>query len=150
MNDIINLGVVGVALAQFVIMWVVGALATGSILMWWFRTLLPVHLLEALRFLGWKKRDDKFWSTTMQAGSMTLEVPLQDFTTVDFNSWIGSKCGPKVAELLGCPGCLSFHVAFWLAVFLQIVTFTFSPLLFLACLLTWPVVGNLLLQKLKA
>lgn len=129
------------------ILWFVGAGATSSVLMWWFRTRLQVHLVEALRCLCFWKTDD-YWSVQQEIGGRLLKVPLEDFSSSDLESWFRDKLGDMTAELFSCPGCFSAHVSLWVSVAIQLFNEVDIPF-FLSCLLTWPVVANCFLSFLN-
>ncbi len=127
--------------------WIVGCLAAASIMMWWFNTAIGVHILEVVRWLGVKKKNLKFWSVPVDGD---LRNDLSDFTKSDFEDWLFDKLNPKLAELLTCPGCLSAHVSFWVALLTQFFTQTYSLGLFVASCLCWPIVVNILLNMTHA
>lgn len=129
------------------ILWSVGAGITSSILMWWFRTRLQMHLIEALRFVCFWK-DDEYWSVRQEIGGRLFKVPLEDFSPADLENWFRDKLGNLVGELFSCPGCFSAHVSWWVAVALQLFNGLDIPL-FLSCWLTWPVVANWFLSFLN-
>lgn len=132
---------------DLILYWVVGCFAAASIMMWWFNTALGVHLLELVRWLGFKKKNAHFWSVPVDND---LRNDLSDFTKSDFDDWLFDKLNPKLAELLTCPGCLSAHVSFWVAALIQVLLPTYSLELFLASCLSWPVLVNILLNMTHA
>jgi len=129
---------------DMVVTWLAGLTITYSILMWWFSTALPVHLLELLRFIGMKRKDVNFWSVPMPGG---IRNDLAYFTRTDFMEWMQIHLPPKIKELLSCPGCLSAHVSFWAATALQLFLPQPSLPFFLACWLGWPGLVTLVLLK---
>ena len=131
-----------------VLFWAVGAGATSSILMWWFRTRLPIHVLEVLKVSLFWTKSSSFWVRSQEIGGKTFEVPLNNFSSSDFEKWVEDKAGKHVAELFSCPGCLSAHVSFWVALTGQLLV-GFDSLLFISCWLTWPVISNAFLVYLK-
>ena len=129
-----------------------GTFITTSWLMWWFNTSLAVHILEVLRFLGWRKKDEDFWAAEVVAGFP--KVDLSKWTRSEFDSWT-YKMNPYLSEMLACPGCLSFHAAFWVSLTLNLMTslaygFCFERVFtFILGWYSWPFLANVLLKKTK-
>lgn len=71
----------------------------------WFHSNLAPHLTGILRALGWKRGDYTFWSPE------STETRMYD----DWFTWLHlhSSIPPRLAELLTCSTCLSWHVAAW-------------------------------------
>jgi hypothetical protein len=132
---------------DMVVIWLAGLTITYSILMWWFSTALPVHLLELLRFMGIKRKNADFWSVPLPGG---LRNDLAYFTRKDVEEWMQSHLPSKIKELLSCPGCMSAHVSFWTAAALQLFLPQYSLPFFLACWLGWPGAATLVLPKKRA
>ena len=83
-----------------------------SLLAWalhytYFHSNLAPHFTGVLRALGWKRGDYTFWSPE------SLETRIYD----DWFTWLHlhNTIPPRVAELLTCPTCLSWHYAGWSA-----------------------------------
>lgn len=132
-------------------LFIVGAFIVGSWLMWWFNTNLPIHVLQIIRALGYRKNDKEFWSKneSIEGIDDTFTLDLNDFASEDFNGWMEARSPGWLAELLSCPGCLSMHLSFWIAIIAQLVTWQFNPILFLACWWAWPSMGNLILRNIQ-
>ena len=136
-----------------IIILVAGAFATASWMMWWFTTSQPVHVLEVLRYLGWRAKDKEFWSAEVMP--QFPKIDLSKWTRPEFDEWMHQR-NTYLAELLTCPGCFSFHIALWLSLFVNTIMcfvdgFTIWRLLmFILCWQSWPYLSNFLLKKLKS
>lgn len=87
-------------------------LSVSSWMMWWFTTSFPIHVLEVLRFLGFKKHDANYWIIEAVPGFPGTD--LSRWTRVDFEDW-SHKRNHYMAELFTCPGCMSMHISFWVS-----------------------------------
>lgn len=126
---------------ELIIMWLLGCAIVGSILMWWFNTSLPVHILEILRMLGYRRKNTEFWSVPVVEG---VRNDLADFTKQDLQAWMQDHLPAKLAELLSCPGCFSAHASFWVAAGMQLFLPAYSIPFFLACWFGWPCISSVL------
>lgn len=137
---------------EHIVTWIVGCLIVSSILMWWFNTNLKLHLLTLLAAF-YRRKNKEFWSVPMSVDSdgedFFIPIDVADFTEPEFEEWTAKHTHPLLAELLSCPGCLSAHVSFWVAVCAQLVLWSFNPVLFVCCWLGWPAVANILLNMTK-
>lgn len=135
-----------------IVVLLVGGFIVSSCLMWWFNTSLPIHMLGVLRFLGWKTDDSQFWSTEIDPD--LPRVDLSRWTRVDFDEWVNDR-SHVLGELLTCPGCLSFHIAFWVSFVMSsslVLIDGYHPIRlcgFIAGWLAWPSIGNYVLKLIK-
>lgn len=120
-----------------------GALTVSSMLMCWFNTNLPIHIVHVLKILGWRKHDTKIWES---------DTPIEFWTKVDLTSWKQRVLPAWLDELTECPGCLSVHFSFWFALFISAITWrgAESFVLFVLACGGWPYISNIALAKLKA
>ncbi len=93
--------------AGFVTLWVGCLLALTSFLFLWFDTSLPKIVLVTIRRSGWRSTHQDFWP------------PKNFHTDKEWRTWLNvmaveAKLPAWLVDLLGCPGCLSVHAAFWL------------------------------------
>jgi hypothetical protein len=123
-------------------LYIMGALCVSSMMMWWFNTNLPIHIVQILKLCGFKKKDTAFWYS---------ETPIELWTALDFNNWKMKNIPGWLDELTSCPGCLSMHLSFWTALFFTTLTWNGyeSFLFFLLAWLGWPYISNLALAILK-
>lgn len=115
------------------ITYVVGLLAATSLLLAWFHSGLPIHVISILRVFGFRRSDDDFWATLHSDWQLALNAYYPNL----------------LSELLTCPVCLSFHVSFWIGV----VSLILAPLPWfypLVTALSWPILINLSLTKFKS
>lgn len=119
--------------------YVFGSLVVSSIMMWWFNTNLPIHIVHILHSLGFKKNDKAFWKS---------ETPLALWTKVDYDQWKQQSLPAWLDELTACPGCLSMHISFWTALFITLLSSN-SILFFVLAWGGWPYIGNINLAVLK-
>lgn len=126
-----------VALFEYVLIWIIGFLCSSSILMWWFRTGLPIHVFQFIKKLGYKKKDDEFWAS---------DTPIDLWTRADFEEFAAFKLG-LLGELLLCPGCLSAHISLAVG---AVTAWAFQCWWLLPVFwLSWPYPLNLALKKLS-
>lgn len=122
--------------------YVVGVLATTSLMMAWFESGLPYHVFDLLGYVfPWFK--DNFRDT---AG--TVVTTRKDWDAlVTASGMFTSPVAALFCELVSCRVCLSFHASFWVSVVMYATLDT--PVLFIAAAaLTWPYIINFLLTKL--
>lgn len=119
-----------------------GSLCVSSMMMWWFTTNLPIHVVQILKWLGFKKENKEFWES---------DTPIHLWTQMDFTHWKMRSLPAWLDELTSCPGCLSMHLSFWTALFVNILTWHGyeSLILFLLACLGWPYISNVALAFLK-
>ncbi len=119
-----------------------GSFMVSSIMMWWFHTNLPIHLVQIIKKLGYKKQDEMFWSSP---------TPISLWTKVDLDTWKMNNLPAWLDELLACPGCLSMHISFWCACFITSISKNVdNPLLFFFLAWGgWPFLSNIFLLVLK-
>lgn len=141
----------------FISAYICGAFIVTSILMWWFNTNLPVHIFEIIRYIGFRKKDDDYWSIQipLETSNFTITQNLKTFTFDDLITWISQKTHPKLGELASCPGCLSFHISFWSSILVSCcLIFLHMPISYtlffaLVSIFGWPSIGNILLKKMQ-
>lgn len=125
-----------------ILLFVVGQLIVCSLLMAWMNSHLPIHVFHVFRRLGFRKEDTALWK----------ELPEFASTHDDWAMWMALKLprgwwSKLISELLTCPVCISFHISFWTAVGLSLVTFllTWDPVIFLLIPVgagAWPFIAN--------
>lgn len=127
---------------DLIFVYIAGALTCCSIMMYWFRTNLPVHIVQIINKLGYKKNDPLFWAS---------DTPIELWTRVDYNDWKFKSLPSWLDELSECPGCLSFHVAFWVSLVCMLLTWQgyASFVLFVLACGGWPYISNYALCKLN-
>lgn len=122
--------------------YLLGALCVSSVMMWWFNTNLPIHIVQILNKLGLKKNNKTFWYS---------ETPIELWTQHDYVNWKMRSLPAWLDELTACTGCFSMHVSFWFA--LLLVSFNIyncaSFSFFLLAWLGWPYISNVTLALLK-
>lgn len=116
-----------------------GSLMVSSIMMWWFNTNLPIHVIQILKLIGFNKNKPEFYQS---------ETPVEFWTKVDLDEWKMKHMPPWLDELLSCPGCLSMHISFWTSVFVTVLSKNNALFFFLAWG-GWPYISNYLLAKLQ-
>ena len=123
-------------------LYITGALCVSSMMMWWFTTNLPIHIVQILKWLGFKKENKEFWES---------DTPIHLWTQMDFMHWKMRSLPAWLDELTSCPGCLSMHLSFWTALFVNVLTWHGyeSLILFLLAWLGWPYISNVALAFLK-
>lgn len=128
MNDITN--------------YIMGSFVVSSIMMWWFNTNLPIHVVQIAKKLGYRKKDSQFWYS---------DTPLELWTKVDLDTWKMRVLPPWLDELSSCPGCLSMHISFWVSAFTTLITWhgPSSLVFFFFAWGGWPYLSNLFLSILK-
>ena len=120
--------------------YICGSLVVGSIMMWWFNTNLPIHVVQILKLVGFNKNKPEFYQS---------ETPIEYWTKVDFDNWKQVNIPAWLDELTACPGCLSMHISFWTALFFTLLAKE-NILFFFLAWGGWPYIGNYLLAKLKS
>lgn len=120
--------------------YIIGVLIVASLLMAWFYTSAPCHVLHLFRRLGWKKQFPEFWELLGDEWTMT---------TADFEWAMAQPCVPAfISTLVQCKYCFSFHVSFWTSAVFYILSDV--PLLFIpAATFSWPVLAIYLMNKVK-
>lgn len=123
-------------------LYITGALCVSSMMMWWFTTNLPIHIVQLLKLFGFRKNDKEFWKS---------DTPIDLWTQMDFTHWKMRSLPAWLDELTSCPGCLSMHLSFWTSVLINTLTWHGyeSFVLFLLAWLGWPYIANLALASLK-
>ena len=122
--------------------YILGSICVNSMMMWWFNTNLPIHIVQVLKKLGLKKDDKEFWES---------DTPIHLWTQMDFSQWKMRSIPAWLDELTSCPGCFSMHLSFWTAAFFTVLTWKGydSFVLFLLAWLGWPYITNVALAFLK-
>jgi hypothetical protein len=116
-----------------------GSFIVGSIMMWWFNTNLPIHVVQILKLAGFNKSKPEFYSS---------DTPIEFWTKVDFDEWKMKQLPVWLDELLACPGCLSMHISFWVALFITLLA-KHDALFFFLAWGGWPYISNYYLVKLQ-
>jgi hypothetical protein len=122
--------------------YILGSFCVSSMLMWWFTTNLPIHIVQILKWAGFKKHNKEFWES---------DTPIHLWTQFDFTQWKLRSLPAWLDELSSCPGCLSMHVSFWTSLLFTALTWTGydSFVLFALAWLGWPYIANFNLALLK-
>lgn len=127
------------------LLWMLGAFTTASCLMWWFNTNLPIHVAQLCSRIVPKK---DFWIDYQEIGDESFPVEVDDWTKANFDNFLATKTNELVAELYMCKGCISLHIAFYIAVVMYLVSN--PPIDFLLwSIVSWPSAGNMILKLLK-
>ena len=123
-------------------LYILGSFCVSSMMMWWFTTNLPIHVVQILHWSGFKKDNKEFWES---------DTPIHLWTQFDFSQWKMRSIPAWLDELTSCPGCFSMHLSFWTSLVFYILTWTGpdSFILFLLAWLGWPYISNLNLAILK-
>lgn len=100
---------------------------------------LPVHVIHVFRRLGWKRYRQDLWRQIREDDTSRQEL----FDTLAI---VPNPPVPYLLlDLLSCRICLSFHIAFWVAMFVYLFTdtdLTHAGLF----LLSWPLMANVLMS----
>jgi hypothetical protein len=122
--------------------YILGSFCVSSMMMWWFNTNLPIHIVQILKKAGLKKNDKEFWEA---------DTPIHLWTQMDFTHWKMRSLPAWLDELTSCPGCLSMHLSFWTSLLITSLTYHGyeSLTLFLLAWLGWPYISNVALAFLK-
>jgi len=122
----------------YIVAWLVGLLACCSCLHIWFTTTIGVEIAILFR--------DVFkvvWLKDVKLENMSR----QEFMVCLIGCEVRGNLSRRFVHILGCPGCLSIHVSFWLACLDVIILrryVGYEPaaqdhvIYVLVCLLTWP------------
>lgn len=121
-------------------LYLIGIAITASLLMAWFNTPLPIHVLYRLKALGWKKQDSTFWSTL----NPEWESTWLDFENVMNDTENGIPAW--LCALVQCKYCFSFHIAFWVSLVLAI-TFSCGWEFVALSTFSWPIFAILVYNK---
>lgn len=109
-------------MTEKIALWLIGALACGSILKIWFDTTFLCLCFKLLRALGFKKGDSEYWDID--------PIEYKHWLRFQAMSWAGRDKVPSwLVHLWGCPGCFSTHVAFWTSMTISLVQWDFWWLL---------------------
>lgn len=94
-------------LFELTLLWVVGALASASVLKIWFDTTLLCLLIKLVRALGWRRKTDGYWNVP--------DYEWDNWLRFQAMSWADGKVPNWVHHLWSCPGCFATHVGFWVS-----------------------------------
>ena len=107
-------------LPDIVCAWLAGLLAVCSFLHCWFKTALPCELLLLLKQFGWRKGSG-FWPSEG-------EEPQEEHTMTrsDWDMWLNmcvvdGSLPRRLVHVALCPGCLSVHASYVVAVLVLLV-----------------------------
>ena len=127
---------------DYIFIYITGALVCSSIMMYWFNTNLPVHIVQILHAAGYRRNDPEFWQS---------DTPIELWTRGDLNNWKFRTLPAWLDELTECHGCFSFHVAFWVSSSCTLLTWHGhdSLVLFVLACGGWPYISNYALNKLN-
>lgn len=118
---------------EYAVYYIVGMLTAASLLLAWFQSGLPYHVLGLLEKLGWNKEHPSFWHAVREKWDDALNVYYPNL----------------LSELLSCPVCLSFHVSFWIGVGSLFIASDLCLWYPIVTALSWPILINILLSKVK-
>lgn len=111
-----------------------GLFAATSLLLAWFHSGLPIHVIGFLRIFGFRKNDTDFWATLDSDWQTALNVYYPNL----------------LSELLTCPVCLSFHASFWVGVASFLLDSELTLVYPFITAVSWPVLANLILKQFKS
>lgn len=105
-----------------VLVWCGVVLSTAYLLLAHFRSTITIHFLHLLHRLGWDNAEDRkaIWDMCpeFEVGTITDSnggehvLDWKDWYVLAFNNtWLQKL----IADLITCPICMSFHIAFWLS-----------------------------------
>ena len=104
------------------LLWCGVVLGTAYLLLAHFHSTITIHILYFLHRLGWDNSEERqaIWNLCpeFEAGSFTDDegkehiIDWKDWYVMAFDkSWLQKM----IADLITCPICISFHIAFWLS-----------------------------------
>lgn len=127
---------------EYIIAYLIGTLGTSSIMMWWFKTNIHIHILQLLKWIGFKRKNETFWHS---------ETPIEFWTQEDLDMWKLENYPAWLDELTSCKGCFSFHIAFWSALITTVFVWSgpASLIFTLSSIVSWPYLMNYNLAKLN-
>ena len=123
-------------MTSMAVVYLLGLFAASSLIMAWFNSGLPLHVFEIL---------DKLQVLPIEEEDCWEEL-------VSWNDWADkvSVCFPGLlSELLTCKVCLSFHVSFWIGIFLAVILQDIHWYHAFVSAFTWPVLINRLVPSSK-
>lgn len=129
-------------LTSLILIWCGVVLATSYLLLAHFKSTITIHILHFLHRLGWDKSEERqaIWDMCpeFEAGTITDAdgkehiLDWKDWYVLAFDrTWLQKM----IADLITCPICISFHIAFWLsAISITVLYFssTVTPWVFAA------------------
>lgn len=140
--------------ATIYIAYFTGLLAVSSMLMAWFHSNLPIHVLHFLRRIHFLRSDRR-----MEDSELSIWDGLPEFeaTAYTWQDWLvicynNSFMERFIVELITCPICLSFHLSFWFSfliaavIYYCILPFTCIFLLIPVATFTYPIIANIILK----
>jgi hypothetical protein len=122
-----------------IILYLQGAMIVSSLMMWWFNTNLPIHVVQLLKYFGYKRNNEAFWASS---------TPIELWTNLDLADWKQRHIPAWLDELTECPGCLSNYISFVTAIGVSCLC-SQSPAFFILAWLGWPYISNVALAVLK-
>lgn len=117
---------------DYIYIYIVGLLSAASLMLAWFHSGLPEHIIGTFRLIGVARNNHEFWEA--------LATNWQDALNIYYPNLL--------SELLTCTVCLAFHVSFWVGLVSYILTDVplYYPII-TAC--SWPILINLILLKFR-
>ncbi len=112
------------------LLYFLGFFATFGLYDAWFASRLPIHMFQILWRLGWRHNRPDFWP----------EEGVKHWMRDEWEMWVALAFrGPwwmPIGELLICPHCLHYHMAFWISLLLALGSgdWWLVPI----CTFTWP------------
>lgn len=119
---------------QVISTYLVGLFAATSLLLAWFHSGLPIHVISVLKLFAFRRDDEDFWSTLHSDWQLALNIYYPNL----------------LSELLTCPVCLSFHVSFWVGVASFLLDLELTLVYPFITAVSWPVLANLILKQFKS
>jgi len=111
-----------------------GPFVVASLLMFWFKTGAAVHVAQLIQRVY---APEGFWPEGLRDGAVTRET-LFDWANITRGA---------LGELLTCPGCLSMHASYIVALAMLPVIWPCWPIALLGAF-AWPSAANLILRQL--
>lgn len=120
------------------IAYIIGMLIVASLLMAWFYTTGPIHVLFILKRLGWQKDNEQLWEILGNEWEATWDTFINALaiSTDALPDWLSA--------LIQCKYCFSFHIAFWTSLAITVITqqhWLFVP----AATFSWPVLAIIIM-----
>lgn len=132
-----------IAMNDVLFFYITGCLGAASLAMAWFNSGLPVHVADVLALLFKKNEFIQGIAHDIVLGSRDEWENAVYIRTIGHPFYV-----QLLVELFSCKVCLSFHLSFWISLFIVISTPISWPFIPVA-VLSWPYMVNFLLNKLK-
>lgn len=135
-------------LSLLITAYIIGALITASLLIAWFYSSLPLHVLYMLKRLHLLQlQEEALWD--MCPEFVAGDINWQELLIMGLKpSWFNNM----IVDLLSCKICLSFHIGFWTSTVISLILFygfIACPVVFFlipAATFSYPILSNLILK----